>query len=222
MCHNYGLNADFMSEWMRHEFDVTIFDSGSTEEPPTAPALKLPNLFWSGCWHEAIRHYHDYDILWVVCADVELHLDAAAYRGALESAYPFGCWSPAIMGSSLDLMSYGKAKERLWTTRRLEGMCLAVGRELMTQMRGMPAGNKFGWGMDTYMCWRAKEAGLRNLLDGRVFAFHPQARGYSSDAAHLEMKQTMVKLIGPDWRQKASHHVDSFEELVIGEVIPET
>jgi hypothetical protein len=219
MCHNDGANSDRLAEKLSSSFYVSVFDSGSENgKAPAVRAERLPNLYWTGCWAEALRRYGGYDALWVVCGDVTLPGKAESYLEAMGTAMPFGCWSPAVDGNRLDLMSSLKAKGRLLETRRLEGMCLAVSRGGAAAIGGMPSCNKLGWGMDTWMCWMTRKAGYRNILDGRVLALHPAGCGYGKEEARREMETTMRKLVGSDWRRKTAHESDVFESIVVREV----
>lgn len=217
MCHNKPKTSDALYESLSPCFDVSLFDSGSdSDKIPKHVTHKFGNLYWSGCWNKAIELFgSDCDVLWVIGGDIELRNKPEEYKKAIETACPFGCWSPAIEGSGRPLMLREFSKDIAWQVWHVEGQCMAVSSEIIQYFHPFPKGNKIGWGLDLWMCCCSWENKYRNILDGRVFVFHPASRGYSTEEAFLEMNRWFELYIGKEWRTRFRHVSDDFHDNVI-------
>lgn len=203
MCHNTPDSTDELYRRMFGSLDVTVFDSGSDEDKrPKCPAERLPNLYWTGCWLEAMRRWGDVDFLWVVGGDVSLESDPRSYADAMASmrGHNVACWSPVVNGRAHDYMQAAKAKGRVWSVYRLEGQAMALSGEMMGRIgRKFPPGNKLGWGIDVWLCWKAWTSGMRNVLDGRVSVAHPDGTGYDVNEAARQCECFLYSVVGPRW-----------------------
>jgi len=216
MCHDKPDSSALLREKLSEAFAVTLFDSGSEKCPPKNPDVVFPNLYWTGCWNQAIHCFPDCDALWVIGGDVSLVEPAHVYRESIESAMPFGCWSPAIKGRCRPLMSVDHVMGRPWSVWHLEGVAMAVSRQLINVIDRLPSINKFGWGLDIWLCWRSWTAQMRNVLDGRVTLVHPEHCGYDGGAAMREMGEFLKSEIGPRWRDELRYWSDDFDPNVRG------
>lgn len=203
MCHNTPDATDELYGRLSECFNVTVFDSGSDEDKrPRCPAERLPNLYWTGCWLEAMRRWSDVEFLWVIGGDVSLRSEPRFYLEAMVSMrkYDVAIWSPAIYGRAHDCMSADKAAGRVWSVYRLEGQALALSGKMMAKIdRTFPPGNRLGWGIDVWLCWTSWSGGMRNILDGRVAIEHPGGTGYNVNEAAEECERYLYSLAGPAW-----------------------
>lgn len=214
MCHNTASNSDLLYNQLSKAFDVSLFDSGS-EVRPKNTTHKFGNIYWTGLWDEAIKRYKDYDVIWGVGGDITLKDDPYSYREAIETAMPFGCWSPAIEGTSRDFMNVKETKNEAWQVWHVEGMSMAVSIAAIDSFYPFPQGNILGWGVDVFMCCKSWQRGLHNVLDGRVKVFHPKSRGYNNREAFLEMEQWLGGIFGDNWRDITRHWYEDFKTNTI-------
>lgn len=215
--HNQPENSDKLYEQLEHHFDVEIFDSGSDPDKiPVHVGRALDNVYWAGGWNEILGTCRDYDAVWMLGCDITLKQEPSEYRRAIEASLPFGCWSPCIEGRAKPFMqeaSYGHGEPKM--VRNIEGMALAVSREFMREVKELPEGSD-GYGQDLWMCMRARQMGLPNIIDGRVCVFHPEGTGYSDKKFHDQMEKVFGEMFGPDFRRTAFEYDDRYEQNLVG------
>jgi GT2 family glycosyltransferase len=184
----------------------------------TDEVIYCDNFYWTGCWNYAIELFEDTDadILWVLGGDVELRGEAADHVSAMKSAMPFGCWHPGVDGVSRPLVQHSQTGGKPWEVWHLEGIAMAVSRQAVHEFKRLPKDNKFGWGLDIWLNWRCWKVSMRNILDGRVKIFHPDLRGYSTNAAHSEMFTWFEKTVGGNYRDELHYWSDDFSYNKIG------
>lgn len=204
MSHDTPKTTKALYDLLHGVFDVTVMNVGSSEGmSPPCPADLYPNLYYTGCWREAMRRFGAYDVLWVIGGDVTAESTAGEYRKAIETAMPFGLWSPAFTGYCREVMFKTKAAGKVFNVFHLEGIALAMSRDMMDQIgRDIPGGSVLGWGLDLWMSWVGWTSTRRNILDGRVSFSHPSGCGYSREAARIEMDTFMEIAVGPQWKEE--------------------
>ena len=205
MSHDTPKTTKALYDVLHPGLDVTVLDVGSSEGmSPPCPAELYPNLYYTGCWRESMRRFGEYDVLWVIGGDVTAENTAEEYRKAIETAMPFGLWSPVFAGYSREVMSKAKAKGRVLNVFHLEGIALALSRDMIEQIGAdIPRGSVLGWGVDLWMSWAGWRVSMRNVLDGRVSMSHPDGSGYSREKARIEMDDFMETAVGQNWRDVA-------------------
>lgn len=215
--HNSPENCDKLYETLEPYFDVEIFDSGSDPyKIPIHIGRALENVYWAGGWNEILRTCRDYDAVWMLGCDITLKQDPSDYRRAIETSLPFGCWSPCIEGRAKPFMqasNYVHGEPRM--VRNIEGMALAVSREFMQEVTDLPEGSD-GYGQDLWMCMRARQMGLPNIIDGRVCVHHPEGTGYSDKKFHNQMEKVFGDMFGPDFRRTAFEYDDRYDYNLTG------
>lgn len=217
MCHNSPDTTERLRKELLSVVDrLWVVDSGSDKDSrarKTDEVIYCDNLYWTGCWNYAIQLFRetDADILWVIGGDIELRGDPKKHIECMKSAMPFGGWHPGVDGVSRALVQHSKAQGNAWEVWHLEGIAMAISRQAMHQIDGLPEDNKYGWGLDIWMNWRCWKAGMRNVLDGRVKIFHPDLRGYSSYNAHSEMFVWLESKLGKNYRDELHFWSDGFD-----------
>lgn len=219
MCHNTPRTTETLYAQLSGMGKVEVFDSGSDEDKrPECPCERFGNLYWTGCWEEAMRRHGDADFLWVVGGDVSLKDEPWKYYKAMEEVakYDVACWSPAVEGSCRGVMSKEEAGNKVWSVYHVEGIAMAASKRLMKEMGfGFPAASRCGWGLDMWMNCLGWEKGMRNVLDGRVSMVHPDVRGYDSQDAWDEMCSWLGDLYGKEWMSKVRFNTrDGFMENI--------
>jgi len=220
MHHNKPENADLLYEKLITAFDdVEIFDNGS--DPNLVPihvTRSRDNVYWTGTWNEVLATCSDYDAVWVLGCDITLLDDPKAYRDAIESSLPFGCWSPCIRGRShFYMQSSAFPSKQPKSVKNIEGVALAMSGELIRKVKELVPGSKIGFGQDLWLCYRARQEGMKNIIDGRVVIHHPEGIGYSEAEAHKQMDETFVKIYGPNYRNAIFEYDDRPEKNHTGE-----
>ena len=216
MCHNTPVSTKKLYKQLSEVGHVDVFDSGSDKDKkPDCPCETFENLYWTGCWKEAMKRYGDSDFLWVLGGDVLLENETWTYYEIMEDAikYNIGLWSPAVNGSCRGVMSKNTAKGKAWSVYHVEGIAMAASKRLMEEMgRDFPPGNKLGWGVDVWMSMVGWEKGMMNIIDGRVSIAHPFVRGYDSQRAWDEMSLYMENVLGKEWKTRVKMSVkDDFD-----------
>jgi hypothetical protein len=220
--HNTSESCDRLYEQLHGCFDdVEVFDSGSDcDKIPIHMGRKLPNVYWTGGWNEILKTCSDYDAVWMLGGDIELKSSPEKYREAIEASLPFGCWSPCIDGRAKPFMQAGNYRHgQPKQVRNIEGMALALSGEVMRTVKRLPEGSN-GYGQDLWLCLKAREMGLGNIIDGRVSVYHPEARGYDDKEFHDQMEAVFGKMYGPDFRRTAFQYDDRYEHNLMEDMEP--
>lgn len=219
MHYNKPENADRLYEQLAPVFDdVEIFDNGSdSNKIPIHTTRSRENVYWTGTWNEVMATCSGYDAVWVLGCDIELKNKPKEYRDAIEASLPFGCWSPCIDGRAHPFMQaeYFKDHKPL-EVKNIEGMALAVSGNLMRQVGELVPGSTIGYGQDFWLCYRARKAGMRNIIDGRVSVHHPEGQGYNDVEALRQMFDTFGKAYGADFRRTIFEYDERFGYNLIG------
>lgn len=222
MSHNTPNTTKDLYDLFVDVFDVTVFDVDSSEgKSPECPSERYPNLYYTGCWREAMRRFGDYDVLWVIGGDVKAENLGCEYRIAMETIGEFGLWSPSFSGYHRDIMSKQRANDRVLNVYHLEGISMAMSQNMMRSINwDIPKGSVLGWGVDLWMSWMGWNNDKKNVLDGRVSMWHPEGCGYSREKARSEMDGFMENSVGKNWFEEAriSPEFGLFENNIRGEL----
>ncbi len=198
--HNQRQTADVLFERLSTEFDTALFDSGSDTDqvsPHTTEAFE--NLYWTGCWNKACEIYSAYDVIWGLGGDCSLENPPEQYRQAIESAFPFGLWSPTVSGRAHDYMQPRLAIGRIFSVHYLEGMAFAISKELRDASAPFDARDYIGYSHDRRLSFVSRQLRLKNILDGRVTVNHPPSEKYDREEAKKLMEASLSASFGPDW-----------------------
>lgn len=198
--HNRRESAELLFQQLSSAFDTALFDSGSREDQVCSSTTHLfENLYWTGCWNRAMSLYREYDVVWGIGGDCTLLGSAAEHRMALESAFPFGTWSPAISGRAHEYMKPPVGYPKLFSVKYLEGIAFALSKELRDKIGEFDSVNQIGHGHDLLACFMAREHRLKNFLDARVALSHPPSADYDLSLAKDQMFSFFSRAVGPDW-----------------------
>jgi len=212
--HNMPGKADELYSQLVTAFDdVELLDSGSDPDKiPTHLTLALPNVYWEGAWLEAMKRWGDYDVVWMIGADVKLQDQPADYRKAIEEAMPFGCWSPSVEGRAHPFMLWHNYNWTRFRVKNVEGMALAVSGSLIRAIGGkFEVSTKVGFGQDYWLCAMARKHGMANYIDGSVIVLHPAEIGYNESEAHKEMEKAFGERYGADFRRTLFEYKQDFK-----------
>jgi glycosyltransferase involved in cell wall biosynthesis len=198
-------------------FDVTVFDSGSDpDKKPDCPYEDFGNLYWTGCWNKALELYGDSDVLWVLGGDVTLMSEPEKYWKCIEELWPFGIWSPAVVGRCRGLMGKNNVGDEVVDLWQLEGIAFAVNVKILKGLGGFPKEMRIGWGCDIWLSWKCKAMNAPILLDGRVIFHHPSLQGYETQPAIQELMTFFQKNVAYPWWKAVHHESDTFAYHLVG------
>jgi len=211
--HNSPSHADELFEQLSTGFDdIELIDSGS--EPDKIPkhlTLSLPNVYWTGGWEAIFERWSDYDAVWMVGDDIELRSPAVDYRKAIEKALPFGCWSPAVDGRAHEFMLPRNIPEKdSYEVLNLEGMAMAMSGELIRTLGGNFEIDTKGYGQDFWLCYKAREIGLKNIIDSRVEIYHPPELRYNDGEFLQQMNVKFGEAFGYNFRETIFKYINNF------------
>jgi|AGTN01.1.fsa_nt_gi hypothetical protein len=196
--HDQKGSAEKLFEALEPQFDMALFDSGSSQDQiSTLSTDKFDNIYWTGCWNKAWELFPDYDVIWGIGGDCELRSQPAQFKKAIESAYPFGIWSPAISGRVAEYMTV--PADDIVSVKYVEGIAFAISKSLWQATGIFDRKNYIGWGQDIIKCHQSVQQGMSNLIDARVQLFHPPSDRYNNMTARLLMVACMRKHLGDDW-----------------------
>lgn len=198
--HNQKKSAEDLYRQLRTQFDIALMDSGSDAEQISEHTThQFENLFWTGCWNRSWELFENYDVIWGIGGDCELLSSPEEYRNAIETASPYGLWSPVVSGHSHDYMQPDLAAQRVLSVQFLEGIAFAISKDLWTECGPLDLCNFIGWGYDLMLAHYSRRAGSRNILDGRVELLHPPSSQYNFDEADRLMDIGLAKAFGPNY-----------------------
>ena len=211
--HNNPENTDKLYAELSTAFDsVEVWDSGSDpHQIPKSITHTFGNIYWEGAWQEAMRSYSDFDVVWILGCDIKLKSTAERCRQAIESSFPFGCWSPVIDGRAHPFMLEEHYKRKRQGVKNVEGMALAVSGKLLSKLGDFEVKTKIGFGQDYWLCAMARREKMRNYIDGRVAVIHPASIGYDESEAHDKMEKAFSAKYGANFRQSLFEYSESYE-----------
>ena len=216
--HNEPERTERIHGFLQGGFDeVEIIDSGSDpDKVPAGVTIALPNVYWTGAWNELLTRYSDWDAIWMLPDDIEFKNSVDEYRQAIETAMPFGCWSPCIEGRAHPFMKAENFVDGLpMEVINSEGMALAVSGELAREVQHLVEGSA-GYGQDFWLCFRSRKMGLRNILDGRVRIFHEEEVRYDDQKWLEEMNEVFGRLYGANFREEIFEYREDFQGNTLG------
>jgi hypothetical protein len=97
-------------------------------------------------------------------------------------------------------------------------MALALSGELMRDVKKLVDGSHIGFGQDYWLCYKSREMGLCNVIDGRVSVYHPEGIGYNEKLAHDQMEKSFTEKFGEDFRQTVFNYDERYEFNCLGKL----
>lgn len=146
-----------------------------------------------------MRLFGDSDVVWGIGGDCTLDHDPERIREAMETAFPFGTWSPAINGRAHEYMKPPVGYAKVFSVRYLEGIAFAISQPLWKIIEQFDPVNYIGHGHDLRACFLARETRMKNILDGRVSLSHPPSSDYDLELARVQMFESLNRTVGNDW-----------------------
>jgi hypothetical protein len=198
--YNQNENAERLKALFLPHFPTYIFDSGS--EPPCPDAIRFENIYYGGMWNEAIKKSRNYEWCCLITSDVQIADQEAAKlverMKGVSMASDVGNYQPscALNGRS-HAYGYNKNTGNFRAVPYFEGWFqmfrTSLGFSVPLDV------NRIGWGTDKYLCKRARDRGLKNIVDDAVTVYHPNGSGFDNNEANRQMQEWADTL--PDWHE---------------------
>lgn len=189
---NYNLNQESLAlKTALSPFSETwIVDSGSklSDAERAAFDLCLPNVFYSGMMNavwERTADYSDDDVVFFITSDVTIHEPEKTISRLKEAFQNPDVWVYAPSENNSGHRQIHNAKTGGFRdVAFVEGFCFAFRFGLFRHISPINLEqNKYGWGVDLYLCYAALVRGKKVWVDDAVLIHHPRSTGYSADAA---------------------------------------
>jgi len=187
--YNHNENAQRLKSIFEPYFPTYIFDSGS--EPPCPSAIHYDNIYYGGMFNELIKKGKNYEWTCLITSDVQIadnFIKAIPERMMqVMNSSEIGNYQPSCdsRGRSHDY-GYNKSTGNFRSVPYFEGWF-----QMFRTNLGFSVDlslNKIGWGTDLYLCKKARDRGLLNIVDDSVVVFHPKETGFSNQEANQQMQ----------------------------------
>ena len=159
--------------------DTVIVDSSGLDKG----FVKSGKPFYTGNFNRASDLFlrSDADYCLYVCSDIEGDI-VKVVRHLTHIPDNVGVYSPMITGRANKYWySFGQGIG-LRDSPAVEGMCIAASRAIIREIDPI-TDNIYGWGLDSYKCYIAKQMGLRVVIDNDVVLYHPKEVAYDAGKA---------------------------------------
>lgn len=199
--YNKNDNAQRLKKIFEPHFPTYIFDSGS--EPPCPGAIHYDNIYYGGMWNEAVKKSRNAKWCCIITSDVQI--DASMERlipdrmKQISTSSQVGNYQPSCHPSGRSHQyGYNKSTRNFRQVPYFEGWFQMYRTDLSFSVD--LSLNRIGWGTDLYLCKKARDKGLLNIVDDAVMVLHPKETGFSNHEASQQM-DAWVKTL-PDFDNK--------------------
>lgn len=186
--HNHNENSARLLEMFSRDMDTVVLDSGSSIEDPRFAIMG--NIYYSNLFNESARlmNLMNKDWLLFITGDVEINEENyIALINATKNLDGIGSYSPSVSASSKSHPFCKRvADSGLRDVKFNEGFISLVRADIVNKVYPVNSNiNKHGWGVDVYIGYQCKNAGLRCVMDDSIEVYHPHSTGYDlSEASH--------------------------------------
>lgn len=196
--YNHNENAKRLKAIFEPHFPTYIFDSGST--PPCDGAIHYDNIYYGGMWNEAIKKSRNYEWCCIITSDVQIDESMVQLipqrMKQIMTSPKVGNYQPSCHPSGRSHQyGYNKSTGNFRVVPYFEGWF-----QLFRTTLGFSVDlslNRIGWGTDLYLCKKARDRQMTNIVDDAVMVFHPKETGFSNHEAAQQMEAWKATL--PDF-----------------------
>lgn len=187
--YNVNGNARRLKSIFGEHFPTYILDSGSN--PACPDAIHYDNIYYGGMFNEAIKKSRNYRWCCVITSDVMIDDQFASLlpQRMIEASNnaEIGCYQPSCHPTGRSHQyGYNKSTGKIREVPYFEGWFqmfrTSLGFSLDLSL------NRIGWGTDLYLCKRARDRKLKNVVDDRIVVYHPKDTGFSNSEANEQMQ----------------------------------
>lgn len=188
--YNNNTNALRLKSIFEPYFKTYILDSGSN--PPCPKAIHYNNIYYGGMFNEAIKKSRNHEWCCIITSDVQIadSMTEAIPKRMLDiiSRSNVGCYQPSCVRQGRShLYGYTSSTGNYRAVPYFEGWF-----QLFRTRLGFPVDvsiNQIGWGTDLYLCKKARDRGLLNIVDDAVAVYHPHGTGFDNTEAQKQMQK---------------------------------
>ncbi len=208
------LHAQFLEADPAYARDVFVLDNASPEPYPEAWERLPENIYWGGALAHALDAFAGagYTHLWF-CNNDAVFVSDPPYIGRalpriqwLEKRGAVGLYSPSATSNpyhkQMAHIPGGECRQALY----IDGIAPVISLACVEAIGGVDLGdNRYGYGVDVWLSWRASRAGWGVWVDHGLVLRHKyhtaakDADGFLPLAARAE-DAYLAERIGPDWR----------------------
>lgn len=194
-------NAEFLYRELSTSFDCHIIDADSGERPADfgGATVYLPNVYYGGMMHHAIRmgEIGDYPYLFFICSDVHISHESLERLTQIllsESFDGVGVYCPCHADDSYTWASssYSRQGGKRRKVAFIEGMLGMYSREVYSHLAPFDD-NPHGWGIDIVACFFARDLGMSCEVDDRLTITHPKGDVKKNDLARNEARAYIMR-----------------------------
>lgn len=221
---NYGLfNAahNLYKTFEDLEYDTYLLNCASNKDPefnPTDKIIKLPNVYYSGQWNEALKLLNK-KIMLIICSDIKINNPSLLmnkmnryYKKYADKAgiyAPNADWTPWTYNPNL-LQNLGNGCKEVVCT---DSMIWSLTKEIAEKVGFIDTKiNKIGWGIELLAGWYCKKYNKYVARDYSIKVQHPRNSTYNRNQADREFKEMIRKLPNAQdfWNYYNSRHMYGF------------
>ena len=210
------LHGQFVKGDPGHARDIHVLDNGAPEAYPDAFERLPENIFWGGALEYAAKTFADkgYTHLWFCNNDAFFLSDPPYYSRAvgrmrwLEARGRLGLYSPAASANPYHRQMVQVPGVECARVRYIDGIAPVISLACVADIGGFDLGeNRFGYGVDVWLSFRAAEAAWNVWVDHALVLrhkYHATAKkepGFLDRAALAEDAYLAARL-GPGWRAR--------------------
>jgi len=194
-------NAEFLYRELHSTFTCHIIDADSGERPDPCggDTIYLPNVYYSGMMHHAIKMAEDgnYPYMFFICSDVIIsHESIECLKTILlnESFSNVGVYCPSHTDDSYTWVAWsysghsGKRREVAFA----EGMLGMYAQRVYKKLEPLDI-NPHGWGLDLVACYYARLWGMKCEIDDRLSITHPKGDVHKNTIARDEAREYLMR-----------------------------
>jgi len=194
---------------------VLVLDNASPEPYPDAWVRTGGNLYWAGALDYALQACADLKAthLWFLNNDLLFDSSAPHIARAWErlrhierKAGRVGVYSPSTLANPYHAQMVCRRGSQWHEAAYVDGIAPLLRLDCVRELGGLDCeGNEYGYGVDVWLSWRARQAGWGVVVDDQVVVrhrYHSTAReqeGFLARAAAAE-EPYMARRFGADWR----------------------
>lgn len=159
--------------------DVHIIDSSGVPKEGFIPS---DEPYYTGNFNKASELFLKSDATYClyICSDIEGDFDSII-RAVPDNV---GVYGPATMGHRYrELRPNGVGIRKV---KMVEGAIICVHRKIIEQCH--PFKSKYGWAIDLYKCYTARNMGMDCVIDDRNIIKHTQGTTYNKGAAYEDLQ----------------------------------
>lgn len=180
---NYGFagEASYLKTIFEPHFDTVLINCDSNDIPVNTD-FNIENSFYPGLLSFArkLALEGEYEWLFFVASDITFHnfKYLPMFLKQVASSKSIGVYSPSLTADSRTAFNllFNRETSNLRKVGVVEGFIFAARTELVPEPNLFCSSNKYGWGLDILMSYKAFQSDYLVVVDDRVKVTHPNKK----------------------------------------------